>query len=71
MQTYNSNISFVPHWLYKNLPKHAWAAIAISLAMRLDGEDRPDVTIIQEWRALYDNQILRLQPPNKAVNNQR
>ncbi len=53
--------------LYSDTPKSVWAAIAISLLNRMDGEGvwQGNDAVIEEWTALYQNGIIPQKPPQE------
>jgi hypothetical protein len=53
---------------YADIPKAVWAALAISLVMRLEALDTDDMERIkavlgEEWQALYANRVVPQKPP--------
>ena len=51
---------------YQAMPKALLAAIAVSFAIRLDGEENTERAIqlvLYEWQALYDAGIVTQPPP--------
>ena len=51
--------------LYSDTPKAVFAALCVSLLIRLDGEGRElhNDAILDEWLALYQNGIVPQKPP--------
>jgi len=52
---------------YADIPKAVWAALAISLVMRLEALDTADMERIkavleEEWQALYANRVVPQKP---------
>lgn len=52
---------------YADVPKAVWAALAISLVMRLEALDTDDMERIkavleEEWQALYANRVVPQKP---------
>lgn len=48
---------------YGSMPKAVLAAVAWSLACRLDGDGRERDAILHEWRVLHQNGIVSQRPP--------
>jgi hypothetical protein len=60
--------------LYADIPKAVWAALAISLVMRLEALDTDDmerikVVLKEEWQALYANRVVP-QKPQRLTGDQ-
>jgi hypothetical protein len=59
------------HPLYDNIPKTVMAAIAVSFAIQLKGEEDFEYfikkRIMEEWEILHQNGIVPQKPPKKKV----
>ena len=66
-KTENEYQQLISRDLYEKTPKAVFAALAVSLFMNYSGiEMRPsaiDEAILQEWGALFSNEIVGQKPP--------
>lgn len=69
MKTTNAYVGALPD-IYDKIPKAVLAAVAVSFAIRLDGEGNVKAVqqmIVDEWLALHEAGILDAQDPHKYL----
>jgi hypothetical protein len=67
-KTSNEYVRILDHRMYETTPKAVFAAIAISYATLISGDEnlgRSQQAIINEWQALYNAGIIPQKPPTQ------
>ncbi len=69
----NEYADAIPATLFEKMPKDVFAAVALSLALRLNNDDLQTAVgeLVSEWQTLYQNGVIPQKPPNAIAENRK